>query len=389
MCTPPATRTRLPSRGAGLGGQRLAQPLHEEGRAQDGRPAGPEDPGHGQAAVPRHDACDGRQRGVDGPPRRVQRAADRRRRRCREQPTDAVHLEPVHGRHQVRHADAPPDHCGDLRHVQGHLGQADAGRAGAGEEVRARGPARAARSLGQGRGRLQPQADRRRAGGPSTGHGVADRRAVDRSGARWRDDPDRQRREQVFAARHPLFRACRSNHGRRRHGAAAGGPCRCLRRLPAWRVVAGEDPGLDLLRRATRWRWPTSPKARRCSATAWPSATRPRGQAARHRRRHEDDRAGGLGAVAPAARHRERQAAAPGPSSTACTTRRCGSTRRRWPRPTCPAPPRPRRLSPPRRRHPGSAATPASARRRVRRRAGRRSGCSGRRCPRRRSRRGT
>ena len=46
---------------------------------------------------------------------------------------------------QVLHPDRPPDHSRDLRDVEGDLGQADAGRPGAGEEVRARGAVRAAR----------------------------------------------------------------------------------------------------------------------------------------------------------------------------------------------------------------------------------------------------
>ena len=72
--------------------------------AQDGGPEGPEDPHDGQPAVRRHHERDGRQRHQHGPHGSLQRAADRRHRRRREQPADAVHVEPVHRRHQVLHA---------------------------------------------------------------------------------------------------------------------------------------------------------------------------------------------------------------------------------------------------------------------------------------------
>ena len=45
--------------------------------------------------------------------------------------------------------DQPPDHSRDPRDVEGHLGQAHAGRPGAGEEVRPRGAARAAHAVGR------------------------------------------------------------------------------------------------------------------------------------------------------------------------------------------------------------------------------------------------
>ncbi len=65
-------------------------------------------------------------------------------------------------RHQVLRADQPPDHSRDLRDVQGDLGQAVAGRPGAGEEALARSADGAARAVGQERGRVHRQAQGRR-----------------------------------------------------------------------------------------------------------------------------------------------------------------------------------------------------------------------------------
>ena len=92
----------------------------------------------------------------------------------------------------------------------------------------------------------------RHAGGLCAGPGRAGRRVVDRPAAGRRDDPDRQRREQVLAAGHPLLRAGRRHHGRGRHGAPPGRLCRRAGGLRARRPVAGQHPGLDLLWRDLR-----------------------------------------------------------------------------------------------------------------------------------------
>ena len=56
-------------------------------------------------------------------------------------------------------------------------------------------------------------------------------------------------RQQVLAAGDPLLRAGRRHHGGRRHGASADRLRRRVRRLHPRRPVAGQHPGLDLLRR--------------------------------------------------------------------------------------------------------------------------------------------
>ena len=63
-----------------------------------GRPPGSEDPRHGQPDVRRDDERDGRQWHQHGPQRHLQRLADRRGRRRREQPADLLCQQPVHGR---------------------------------------------------------------------------------------------------------------------------------------------------------------------------------------------------------------------------------------------------------------------------------------------------
>ena len=76
--------------------------------------------------------------------------------------------------------------------------------------------------------------------------------ALDRPAAGRHHDPDRQWREQVFTAGHPLFCVGRRHHGRRRHGAPAGCFCRCADRLCARWFVAGQYSVLHLFRRDFR-----------------------------------------------------------------------------------------------------------------------------------------
>ena len=96
-----------------LDGCRRAQPLQHQAADQiDRRPQGTEGPRHRQSDVRRHDECARRQRRRDGLRSGVQRAADRRDRRRREQPAELRLRQPLHGR-QISLPDRAPDRSRD------------------------------------------------------------------------------------------------------------------------------------------------------------------------------------------------------------------------------------------------------------------------------------
>ena len=68
------------------------------------------------------------------------------------------------------------------------------------------------------------------------------RRAVVRHPARGGDAEDLRRDRRFRAARHPVLRAGRRDHGRRRHGGAPDQPGQGVRRLHPRRPRAGEHP---------------------------------------------------------------------------------------------------------------------------------------------------
>ena len=150
-----------------LDGCRRAQLLrHQASDQKHRRSQGPQGSRHRQSDVRRHGQRARRQRRRHGLRSGVQRAANRRHRRRREQSAELRLRQSLSGG-EILHADRAPDRARNPRVLAQDLGHAVEGRPGAAAQARARGAGRGARAVdglreaGHGQGPRRRRADRR------------------------------------------------------------------------------------------------------------------------------------------------------------------------------------------------------------------------------------